>query len=86
MAPTTETQQTRLEAALAEHDPFRRECGRFHNDLEHLHDELELQDGALAATATHFPVADMRRQGWPVVHVNRAIAARSRRTSACCPM
>ena len=75
MAPTPETLQLRLDAALAERDQYRRECESFRNDLEHLHNELELRDSALAATTAHFLVADMRRQGWPIVYVNRAIAA-----------
>jgi len=74
VTPTTETLQLRLQAALAERDEFRRECESFRNDLEHLHNELELRDSALAATTAHFLIADMRRQGWPIVYVNRAIA------------
>jgi PAS domain S-box-containing protein len=64
-----------LEAALAERDLLRRECESFRDDLRHLHNELELRDSALAATAAHFLIADVRRRGWPIVYVNRAVAA-----------
>ena len=75
VAPTAETLQTRLEAALAECDRLRRECESLRDELEHLRNALELRDSALAATTAHFLVADVRRQGWPIVYVNRAIAA-----------
>jgi PAS domain S-box-containing protein len=75
MAPTTETLQTQLRTAIAERDLLRRECERFRNTLKRLHNELELRDSALAATTAHFLIADVRRRGWPIVYVNRAIAA-----------
>jgi hypothetical protein len=67
--------QAQLEAALAERDRLRCECENFRSDLEHLHDELKLRDSALAATTAHFMIADMRRRSWPLVYVNRAMAA-----------
>jgi PAS domain S-box-containing protein len=70
----TETLQAQLEAAVAERDLWRRQCEGFRNDLEHLQNELELRDSALAATTAHFLIADVRRRGWPIVYVNRAIA------------
>lgn len=75
MAPAIETLQTQLAAALAERDLLQRKCESLHQNLEHLHNELELRDSALAATTAHFLIADMRRRGWPIVYVNRAIAA-----------
>ena len=75
MTPTIEMLQLQLEAALAERDLLQRECQSFRNDVEHLHNELDLRDSALAATTAHFLIADVRRKGWPVVYVNRAIAA-----------
>jgi PAS domain S-box-containing protein len=75
MEPTTETLETQLLAATAERDLLRRVCENFRNTLKHLHSELELRDSALAATTTHFLIADVRRRGWPIVYVNRAIAA-----------
>src|SRR5262249_6047638 len=60
---------------VAERDLLQRECDSFRNDLEHLHNELQLRDSALAATTAHFLIADVRRRGWPLAYVNRAIAA-----------
>jgi len=75
MTQTKETLQTQLQTAIAERDLLRRVCERFRNSLQHLHNELELRDSALAATTAHFLIADVRRRGWPIVYVNRAIAA-----------
>jgi two-component system NtrC family sensor kinase len=35
--------------------------------------ELELRDCAMDAAASHFMMLDMKRPGWPIVYVNRAI-------------
>ena len=75
MPPNTDSLAAQLEAALAERDVLRHECESFRNDLVHLHDELVLRDSALDATTAHFMIADMRRRGWPIVYVNRAVAA-----------
>lgn len=75
MTQTTETLQTQLQTAVAERDLLRRVCERFRNSLQHLHNELELRDSALGVTTAHFLIADVRRRGWPIVYVNRAIAA-----------
>jgi two-component system, NtrC family, sensor kinase len=44
------------------------------SDSSGLLSELELRTGALDAAPTHFMIIDMRRPGWPIVFVNRAIA------------
>jgi PAS domain S-box-containing protein len=75
VAATTETLDSQLAAALAERDALRAECESFRSDLEHLQGELKLRDSALDATTAHFLIADVRRRGWPMVYVNRAIAA-----------
>jgi len=75
VAPTIETLQTQLEAAVAERDLLRRRCESFQADLAHLNTELELRDSALASTSIHFLIADVRCRGWPIVYVNRALAA-----------
>ena len=75
MEHTIETLQKQLEAVIAERDLVRCECESFRDRLKQLHNELELRDSALAATTAHFLIADMRRRGWPIVYVNRAIAA-----------
>ena len=75
VAATTETLDAQLAAAVAERDALRVECESFRNDLEHLQGELKLRDSALDATTAHFLIADVRRCGWPMVYVNRAIAA-----------
>lgn len=75
MAPTIKTLQAQLEAALAEPDLLRRKCESHRRDLEHLHNEIELRESAPAATTAHYLVAAVRRRGWPIVYVNRAIAA-----------
>jgi PAS domain S-box-containing protein len=75
VTPNTETLAAQLAAVLAERALLRRENESFRNDMVHLHDELVLRDSALDATTAHFMIADMRRRGWPIVYVNRAIAA-----------
>jgi two-component system NtrC family sensor kinase len=75
VAATTETLEARLSAALAERDALRTECESFRGDLEHLQDQIKLRDSALDATTAHLLIADVRRRGWPIVYVNRAIAA-----------
>jgi PAS domain S-box-containing protein len=75
VAATTETLEAQLAAALAERDALRADCESLRNDLDHLQDELKLRDSALDATTAHFLIADVRRRGWPMVYVNRAIAA-----------
>jgi PAS domain S-box-containing protein len=75
VTPNADSLAAQLEAALAERDLLRSECDSFRNDLVHLHAELVLRDSALDATTAQFMIADMRRRGWPIVYVNRAIAA-----------
>ena len=75
MTPNADSLAAQLEAALAERDLLHCECESFRNDVVHLHAELVLRDSALDATTAHFMIADMRRRGWPIVYVNRAIAA-----------
>lgn len=75
MEQTSEALHAQLLATVAERDLLRRVCERFRNSLQHLHDELQLRDSALAATTAHFLIVDVRRRGWPIVYVNRAIAA-----------
>jgi PAS domain S-box-containing protein len=58
-----------------ERDRLRAQCEDFRDDLERLRGELELRDSALDATSAHFLIADVRRHGWPIVYVNRAIVA-----------
>ena len=75
MTTTIEMLQAELEAARAEHARLQHEYDNLHHEVVRLHNELELRDSALAATTTHFLIADVTRRGWPIVYVNRAIAA-----------
>jgi len=67
--------QLQLNAALLERDLLRQERERLCARLSQAEDELKLRDSALNATSTHFLIADMRQRGWPMVYVNRALAA-----------
>ena len=44
-------------------------------ERDQLRQALKLRDSALNATTAHFLIADMQQRGWPMVYVNRAIAA-----------
>jgi PAS domain S-box-containing protein len=70
-----EAPQLQLDAALLERDRLRQDRERLCAQQSHLEDELKLRDSALNATTAHFLIADMRQPGWPMVYVNRAIAA-----------
>jgi PAS domain S-box-containing protein len=43
-------------------------------EFAQLKHELELRNWALDAATTHFTIIDMRRRGWPILFVNRALA------------
>jgi PAS domain S-box-containing protein len=67
--------QQQLDAALAECTRLRLERERLCFQLSESEEELKLRDSALNATTAHFFIADVRQRGWPMVYVNRAIAA-----------
>lgn len=67
--------EARLTQALKKRDRLAAECQGLRKELDSLRDELKLRNSALNATSTHFLIADARRRGWPIVYVNKAIAA-----------
>ena len=67
--------QQKLDRALAECDRLRLERERLCFQLSQSEEELKLRHSALNATTAHFLIADMRQHGWPMVYLNRAIAA-----------
>jgi PAS domain S-box-containing protein len=75
VASKEELLQLQLDAALSERDQFRRDRERLCAQVSELEDELKLRDSALNSTTAHFLIADVRQRGWPMVYVNRAIAA-----------
>ena len=67
--------QLQLDAARLQCNQLLQERQRLRAQLSYLEDELKLRDSALDATTAHFLIADMRQRTWPMVYVNRAIAA-----------